>query len=560
MSFDALIMPPAPPPFAGGAGGVPGTKPASFELDRPAHSIDQDQRFLATLNRACERKSCNSNRSRGGESQSAGPAEASPTAARYKDEAFENRPVESEAGDSAADLPSDRRRASLELLHQVLLNMPFAADGAAAIEGQSDLNAASFHAFVNQLIGHIHSDRQTPPAGLVGIGPFEQLQIGVSAEAHNLNFFKQLAARASHPFFEYWRSLAVAPAEGAGLGGRGEAVAVSVDDLIQFLLQRYGYTSATSGLAAATTETGGQKAAVTMEAVAANENLLQKIIEPKQPAEIQALIAGKDGQGSAGTAKNVIAEALWEARSDKNGEDAPAARMQSGSKTADPAVNPNLAGQNGIARPAEETFSLKTSALHNDMLSADQTGNKVMQIDGESKDSGLLTSQENLPEHLARLGHSGRSTEGTQRSLASQTLNQIVQKAVLLNNNGQNMVQIDLKPDILGQIRMQIMTESQQVAVRIVAELPIVKDMLESNLNQLKAELQAQGLQVDELEVSVAHDSRAEDDRYQKAAELRRARASRNNHISVEEEAESQNAGLRVLRDGMAQSAVDYFA
>ena len=246
--------------------------------------------------------------------------------------------------------------------------------------------------------------------------------------------------------------------------------------------------------------------------------------------------------------------------SDKNGEDASAARMQFGSKTAEPAVNPNLAGQNGIARPAEETFSLKTSALHNDMLSADQTGNKVMQIDGESKDSGLLTSQENLPEHLAKLGHSGRSTEGTQRSLASQTLNQIVQKAVLLNNNGQNMVQIDLKPDILGQIRMQIMTESQQVAVRIVAELPIVKDMLESNLNQLKAELQAQGLQVDELEVSVAHDSRAEDDRYQKAAELRRARASRNNHISAEEETESQKAGPRVLRDGMAQTAVDYFA
>jgi flagellar hook-length control protein FliK len=183
-----------------------------------------------------------------------------------------------------------------------------------------------------------------------------------------------------------------------------------------------------------------------------------------------------------------------------------------------------------------------------------------MQIDGESKDSGLLTSQENLPEHLAKLGHSGRSTEGTQRSLASQTLNQIVQKAVLLNNNGQNMVQIDLKPDILGQIRMQIMTESQQVAVRIVAELPIVKDMLESNLNQLKAELQAQGLQVDELEVSVAHDSRAEDDRYQKAAELRRARASRNNHISAEEETESQKAGTRILRDGMAQTAVDYFA
>jgi flagellar hook-length control protein FliK len=561
MSFDALIMPPAPPPFAGGAGGVPGTKPASFELDRPAHSIDQDQRFLATLNRACERKSCNSNRSRGGESQSTGPAEASPTAARYKDEAFENRPVESEAGDSAADLPSDRRRASLELLHQVLLNMPFAADGAAAIEGQSDLNAASFHAFVNQLIGHIHSDRQTPPAGLVGIGPFEQLQIGVSAEAHNLNFFKQLAARASHPFFEYWRSLAVAPAEGAGLGGRGEAVAVSVDDLIHFMLQRYGNTSATSGLSAAATGDGGQQPAVTMETLNADQHLLlQKMSGAAQPVEAQTAMAGKNGHGSAGIPNELNAATLLEPRHHKDGGNSAASRMQPAPKTAEPAVNPNLAAEGIATKPVEDAFSFKTSGLQHEMLSADQTGNKVIQIDGEAKDSGFLASQENLPEQMSKLEHSSRSAEGTQRSLATQTMNQIVQKAVLLNNNGQSTIQIDLKPDFLGQIRMQIVTESQQVAVRIVAELPFVKDMLESNLNQLKAELEAQGLEVDELEVSVAHDSRAEDDRYQRAAEARRARASKNDRSSADEIAEAQTDRPAGHRHGMAETAIDYFA
>jgi flagellar hook-length control protein FliK len=223
-------------------------------------------------------------------------------------------------------------------------------------------------------------------------------------------------------------------------------------------------------------------------------------------------------------------------------------------------VNPNLAGQNVAARPSEEAFCLKTAALLNDVQSADQTGNKVIQIDGESKDSGFLTSRDNLPEHLSKLENGSRSTEGAQRTLASQTMNQIVQKAILLNINGQNTVQIDLKPEFLGHIRMHIMTESHQVAVRIVAELPFVKDMLENNLNQLKAELQAQGLQVDELEVSVAHDDRAADDRYQKAAEMRRARASRNNHLSAQGDAEPQETGPGVRTDGMAQTAVDYFA
>ena len=555
MSFDALIMPPAPRPPAAGTGSAPGTQPAAFELDRPTQSADQDQRFLATLNRVCERKSCSPTQSRGSESRSARSDETPPAAAQHKNnrgvvdqEALQDRPVESEACDAVKDGPFACRQRSLGLMHQALLSMAFAGDGTAAIAGQSDSNGSSEHTFVNQLIGHVYSNGHSQLPGLMGIGPFEQLQADISAQAGNLHFFKQLANQALND----------QPA--ADPGGRVEAFTARIEHLIDFLLHHYEKRFMAPGLKTAPAEAGGQKAAVTVEAVAVNENLLQKMIEPKQPAEIQAATAGKDGHGPAGTAKNVSAEALLEARTDKNGEDGSGARMQSGSKSAEPAANPNLAGQSVTARPAEQTIHLKASALHNDMMSAAQTGNKVIQIDGESKDSGFLTSQENLPEHLSKLESASRSTEGAQRSLASQTLNQIVQKAVLLNNNGQNTVQIDLKPEFLGHIRMQIMTESQQVAVRIVAELPFVKDMLENNLNQLKAELQAQGLQVDELEVSVAHDSRAEDDRYQKAADLRRARALQNNPLTAEGEVESQKAGPAVQPDGMAQSAVDYFA
>ncbi|MGD9054053.1 MAG: flagellar hook-length control protein FliK, partial [Desulfobacterales bacterium] len=488
---------------------------------------------------------------------------------------FQDRPVESETDASALDLPHVRRQPLMGLIHQALLNTAVSGDVAAAIEGPSDVNAAPIHAFVNRLIGHMHSDGHSQLAGLTGIGPFEQLQADISAQADNLNLLRQLAIQAlndqlaadpsgrqvDQPIFEFLRSLESAPIEGANPDGRADAFAARFDQLIDFLLQHYANRPTASGLEGALSEAGGQKAAATLEAHAAGENLLlQKMTESKQPAEIQAALAGKDGYGPAGSAKAVSAEALLEARSDKNGTDAPAARMQAEAKTAEPASNPNLAGQNVIARPAEETFSLKPTALQNDMLSADQTGNKVIQIDGESKDSGLLTSQESLPEHLSKLENGSRSTEGAQRSLASQTLNQIVQKAVLLNNNGQNTVQIDLKPEFLGHIRMHIMTESHQVAVRIVAELPVVKDLLENNLNQLKTELQAQGLQVDELEVSVAHDSRAEDDLYQKAAQMKRARASRNAHISAEGDAESQKTAPGGVRDGMAQTAVDYFA
>jgi flagellar hook-length control protein FliK len=107
---------------------------------------------------------------------------------------------------------------------------------------------------------------------------------------------------------------------------------------------------------------------------------------------------------------------------------------------------------------------------------------------------------------------------------------------------------------------MQIVTESHQVAVRIVAEIPFVKDMLENNLHQLKAELQAQGLEVDELEVSVAHDSRADDDLYQKTSEGRRSRSSKNKDVDADGVKEDQNHSQTIHSDETADSAIDFFA
>jgi flagellar hook-length control protein FliK len=52
------------------------------------------------------------------------------------------------------------------------------------------------------------------------------------------------------------------------------------------------------------------------------------------------------------------------------------------------------------------------------------------------------------------------------------------------------------------------MTENHQVSVRILTELPAVRDMIEAGIQQLKSELQSQGLHVDRLEVSVSDDLR----------------------------------------------------
>ncbi len=97
------------------------------------------------------------------------------------------------------------------------------------------------------------------------------------------------------------------------------------------------------------------------------------------------------------------------------------------------------------------------------------------------------------------------TTTGTGRAAV---FDQIVQRAAVQLKNDQGEINIDLKPDFLGRVRMQILTENQQVSVRIVTELSAVRDMIETGLNQLKSELQSQGIQVERLEVSVADDHR----------------------------------------------------
>ncbi len=87
-------------------------------------------------------------------------------------------------------------------------------------------------------------------------------------------------------------------------------------------------------------------------------------------------------------------------------------------------------------------------------------------------------------------------------------VDQIVQRAAVLLKSDRGEARIDLKPEFLGPVRMYIVTENQLVTVRILTESPMVRDLIEHNLHQLKSDLQQQGLQVERVEVSVSDDPR----------------------------------------------------
>ncbi|MDD2421125.1 MAG: flagellar hook-length control protein FliK [Heliobacteriaceae bacterium] len=82
-------------------------------------------------------------------------------------------------------------------------------------------------------------------------------------------------------------------------------------------------------------------------------------------------------------------------------------------------------------------------------------------------------------------------------------IRQIVAKVAVFKGPGMNGLTLQLKPEFLGQLHLQVITEDGLVSARFLAENPQVKQLLEGNLTQLKQSLEEQGLRFDRLEVGV---------------------------------------------------------
>ena len=95
----------------------------------------------------------------------------------------------------------------------------------------------------------------------------------------------------------------------------------------------------------------------------------------------------------------------------------------------------------------------------------------------------------------------------TTRDMQADVMRQIVQRMTLRTHGTQSKMLIQLKPEFLGNVHMQVSTDNQQVLVRMTAESMAVKEMIEQHLSFLKAELQQHGLQVDKFDVLVSSDS-----------------------------------------------------
>jgi flagellar hook-length control protein FliK len=92
----------------------------------------------------------------------------------------------------------------------------------------------------------------------------------------------------------------------------------------------------------------------------------------------------------------------------------------------------------------------------------------------------------------------------TQQPNQIDIIKQIVEKVNLSSNKEHGKITIKLKPEILGNIRLNISNESHHVTIKVMADSSMVKDILESNLHHLKNGFVNQGLEIGSFDVMVS--------------------------------------------------------
>ncbi len=89
----------------------------------------------------------------------------------------------------------------------------------------------------------------------------------------------------------------------------------------------------------------------------------------------------------------------------------------------------------------------------------------------------------------------------------AQEMSQLLKSMNLQSAGGQSFIKITLMPEHLGQVDVRMSMQNGQLVAQFVADSMHGKDLLESQLPQLRAALQGQGLQVERLEVTQSQES-----------------------------------------------------
>jgi len=219
--------------------------------------------------------------------------------------------------------------------------------------------------------------------------------------------------------------------------------------------------------------------------------------------------------------------------------------------------SPNSGSDPQNNKPANTKIQVFDSDIFSnkiDKIESDNGADDLLSLNGQSSDKvsqGISTTKETTT----------KETNSLPKPLETDVLSQIVKKAVLNFKNGQTEVKIEIKPESLGHIRMQISTENHQVTAKIMAENPLVKAIIENNLHQLKTELENHGLEMDKFDVDVFGSDVSDQNgaEYKNPSFLKKAGETDEDKME-NSLPEVKEGSIQVAEERRGTNAIDFFA
>ena len=166
----------------------------------------------------------------------------------------------------------------------------------------------------------------------------------------------------------------------------------------------------------------------------------------------------------------------------------------------------NLQSIQGTDTTVVESKSSAQSDAQSNSNSSFSQGNaaeQVIKMSIENADADSVMPVQNNPSNHAdkALQTASSATSRTFDLNKSDILNQIGTKMQALPETGQSKVTIILKPEHLGRIQLEILNTGDGITARMLTENQQVKELLDKNMETLKSQLGAQGVNVNNIKV-----------------------------------------------------------
>ncbi|MFW6006697.1 MAG: flagellar hook-length control protein FliK [Halanaerobiales bacterium] len=97
------------------------------------------------------------------------------------------------------------------------------------------------------------------------------------------------------------------------------------------------------------------------------------------------------------------------------------------------------------------------------------------------------------------------STAAVRAELIDQITNQVHEQIRFVHQSGSNQMNIELEPEFLGRLNLDIQVDSGEVTAKFLVENLFVKNHLEENISLLETNLSRAGLDIDKIEIETSN-------------------------------------------------------